>query len=87
MMKQYEKILKALANRRRLAIIKYLKQKKEAAVTEISGAIALSFKATSRHLAVLYNAEILEKNQRSLAVYYSIVSKLPTMAKLVITEL
>lgn len=35
-MKEFEKPPKALANRRRLAIVKYLKQNREAAVGEIA---------------------------------------------------
>ena len=48
--KEAEKILKALANARRLAIVKYLRKEKEATVGDIAEAIKLSFKATSKHL-------------------------------------
>jgi len=71
-MKELERILKALANKRRLAIIKYLKKEKEATVGEIAGEINLSFKATSKHLGVLANADIIEKEQRSLQMWYSL---------------
>ena len=64
-----ERILKALANKRRLAILKYLQQRKEATVAEIAKAIRLSFKSTSRHLSILAAADILEKEQRSLQVF------------------
>ena len=43
---ELEKQLKTLANRRRLAILKYLKSHREAAVSEIADAIHLSLKAT-----------------------------------------
>ncbi|MDP1729489.1 MAG: metalloregulator ArsR/SmtB family transcription factor [archaeon] len=86
-MKQYEKILKALANKRRLEIIKYLKDKKEATVGDIVEHIKLSFKATSKHLAVLYGADILEKEQRSSSCFYSVASKLSTIAKSVVSTL
>lgn len=49
-MKEYERILKALANRRRLAILRHIRREKEARVGDIASAIRLSFKATSRHL-------------------------------------
>ena len=68
--KEIEKILKVLANRRRLAIIKYLKKTKEAKVGDIAEKIKLSFKATSKHLVLLFNADILEKEQRSLQMWY-----------------
>ena len=61
-----ERPLKALANRRRLAILGYLKRRPEATVGEISGAIKLSFKSTSKHLAILAAADMVERDQRSL---------------------
>jgi len=67
-----EKSLKAMANRRRLAILRYLKKSKEASVGEIAGAIKLSFRSTSRHLAVLSGSDILEREQRNLQIFYSI---------------
>ena len=75
-MKEYEKTLKALANRRRLQIIKYLKDKKQGTVTEIAGHIKLSFKSTSKHLAVLFSAGILDKEQKSLSMFYFVVEPL-----------
>ena len=83
-MKEYEKILKALANRRRLQIIKYLKDKKLATVTDISEHLKLSFKSTSKHLAVLFGVGILEKEQKSLSMFYSISDSLSILAKRVI---
>lgn len=68
--KQLEKILKALANRRRIMILKFIKKSGRASVGEIASAIKLSFKATSKHLIILSNADILEKEQISLAMYY-----------------
>lgn len=73
-MKKLEKSLKALANRRRLAILKYLKQNKEAPVAEIAEAINLSFKATSKHLGVLAAIDIVERDQRSLQMFYCLAS-------------
>ncbi|MDQ5954077.1 MAG: arsR-type protein [Patescibacteria group bacterium] len=84
-MREYEKILKALANKRRLQIIKFLKEKKQANVGEISDHIKLSFKATSKHLAVLSGADLLEKEQKSLSMYYFLAPKLPPMANAIIS--
>ncbi len=86
-MKHHEKILKALANRRRLEIIKYLKENKEASVGEIANHIKLSFKSTSRHLSILLGADILEKEQRGLLVFYGLAPKLVSLARLVIAEI
>ena len=69
-----ERTLKALANRRRLAILAYLKRNREASVTEIAAAIKLSMKATSKHLRVLLLADIVEREQRSLAMYYGLAT-------------
>ncbi|MEK7060289.1 MAG: ArsR family transcriptional regulator [Patescibacteria group bacterium] len=68
--KELIKILKALANHRRVAILKYLKRIGKASVGEISQAIKLSFKATSKHLIILSNADIVEKEQISLTMLY-----------------
>ncbi|OGN29941.1 MAG: hypothetical protein A3A33_01295 [Candidatus Yanofskybacteria bacterium RIFCSPLOWO2_01_FULL_49_25] len=73
-MKELERCLKALANKRRLAIVKLLRTRKEATVGEIAAAIKLSFKATSRHLAVLKSADIVEHEQRSISYYYRLAS-------------
>ncbi|TAL49012.1 ArsR family transcriptional regulator [Patescibacteria group bacterium] len=82
-MKDIEKILKVLANKRRLAIIKLLKNRKEANVGEIAEGIKLSFKATSRHLLQLYAVDILEKEQRSLEIFYRLSANLNHIAKYV----
>lgn len=74
--KELEKILKALANKRRIAILKYLKRTGTATVGEIADAIKLSFKATSKHLMILSNSDILDKEQESLAMNYFLV-KIP----------
>ncbi len=69
-MKELERILRALANKRRLAIVQYLKKNREASVTGLAGAINLLFRSTSRHLAILFGAGVLEKRQQSTEVYY-----------------
>lgn len=80
-MKELERILKALANKRRLAIVMYLKKAKEATVGDIAGEIQLSFKATSKHLGILAAVDILEREQRSLQVWYKISSTPHPVAK------
>ncbi len=83
-MKPYEKILKALANHRRLEIVKFIKNKKRVTVGSISIHIKLSFKSTSKHLAVLFGAGIVEREQDSLSMFYSITEPLPKLARQVI---
>ncbi|MEK7600985.1 MAG: metalloregulator ArsR/SmtB family transcription factor [Patescibacteria group bacterium] len=85
--RELERVLKALANRRRVAIVRFLKKRKESSVGDIAGAIKLSFKSTSRHLALLAAADIVDREQRSLSVYYKIAAELPPAARSVITIL
>ena len=66
----FEKILKAFANKRRLAIIKYLKKQGRATVSEISNEINLSFRSTSKHLVVLFSVDILDKKQENVNIFY-----------------
>lgn len=77
--KELERILKALANKRRLAIISFLRKRKEANVGAVAEAIHLSFKSTSRHLAVLSGAEVLDKEQRSAEVFYKVNAYMPDL--------
>ncbi|MCE9585014.1 ArsR family transcriptional regulator [Candidatus Nomurabacteria bacterium] len=81
--KELEKVLKALANRRRIAILKCLKHLNKASVGVVASEIKLSFRATSRHLSVLFSADILEKEQSGLMVLYFISKdKNPIVSKL-----
>ncbi len=85
--RQLEKNLKALANRRRLAILGYLKSRKEASVGEIAGAINLSFRATSKHLGILFSLDILEKDQISSQIYYRLSSGQKQISKHILSLL
>ena len=73
-LKKLERIHKALGNRRRLAILSHLKRKKEESVGRIAIQIKLSLKSTSRHLAILLSADLLERNQRNVEVYYRLAN-------------
>lgn len=86
-MRKMERILKALANQRRLAILKHLKENREAPVAEIAEEINLSFKATSKHLGVLSAADIVEKEQRSLQMFYCLSGNQKPAAKYIISLL
>ena len=86
-MKELEKSLKALANKRRLAILKFLKKNKEASVSQIASEIKLSFKATSKHLWILLASDIIEKDQRSLYMIYTISQTLRPEARHIISIL
>ena len=86
-MKELERILKALANKRRLAILRFLKEDKEVTVGEIAVAIHLSFKATSKHLGILTNVDILERDQRSIFIFYRLTKKPPIFFKSILSLL
>lgn len=79
-----EKSLKALANKRRLAILRFLKKQREAPVKQVAREIKLSMKSTSKHLIILSAVDIIEKDQRGLNVFYRLVSQLKPEAKRVI---
>ena len=86
-MKALERQLKAFANKRRLSIIAYLKRHGQSSVGQIASSIKLSFKATSKHLAILYGADVLEKQQVSLTVLYTLGQSQTTIAKVIINVL
>lgn len=73
-LRKLEKILKALANRRRLAILEQLKLNKDSSVGDIARAINPSIKATSKHLNILLSLDILEKDQVSTQIFYRLSS-------------
>lgn len=82
-----ERVLKALANRRRLMILIYLKSNKDATVGNIAKAISLSFKSTSRHLVILRAADLIERDQQSLEMHYRLVTSLSPVVKFVLNSL
>ena len=85
--KDLERVTKALANRRRLAILAYLKIARQASVGDIAEEIDLSFKATSKHLGILSAAGILERDQRSLQMLYRLADELPPAVRPILSLL
>lgn len=72
--KKLERVFKAVANRRRLAILTFLKKVGEARVGDIASAIKLSLKATSKHLGILSAIGAVDWEQRSAEVWYRLAS-------------
>ena len=68
--KELEKVLKALANRRRLAILRFVEKEKQVSVGKMAEELKLSFKSTSKHLAVLVAAGVLDKEQHSSQMFF-----------------
>ncbi|MES2202795.1 MAG: ArsR family transcriptional regulator [Patescibacteria group bacterium] len=84
---QVERILKATANRRRLAILKYLTKRPGAKVGDIAAEIKLSFKSTSKHLAVLLGADLVEREQLSLEMHYKLRGPTHSILKTILSIL
>ncbi len=66
------RILRALANERRLEILCFLKPQKQRTVSVIANHLRLSIRSTSKHPARLSAVEIIEKEQKSTSVFYRI---------------
>lgn len=78
-MDKMEKVLKALANKRRLHILKILHNSNKASVGNLSKQLKLSFKSTSKHLGLLRSAGLVDREQVNLAMLYSLT---PTYTKI-----
>ncbi len=85
--KDFERIMKAFANRRRLAILRFLKKEGRASVGDIAEEIRLSFKATSKHLGILSAAGIVDREQQSLQMFYHLSSDLLAPVRSIISLL
>jgi DNA-binding transcriptional ArsR family regulator len=66
-----ERVYKAIANRKRIAIIRSLKSG-SATVGELAASIKLSIKATSRHMQILKTAGFIVSEQSGLYVHYEL---------------
>lgn len=77
--KRWTVIFRALANGNRLKIIAMLSRGKGGRmnVTQIAQALKISFKATSNHLTILKNLDVLEDQGTEGRVYYSVSPDMP----------
>lgn len=82
--KELERQLKALANKRRLAILVFLSGRQDASVGSTAEHIKLSFKSTSHHLSILTAADLLDRQQTSTTVLYSLSRPLAPITKAVL---
>ncbi len=83
--KEPERTLKALANQRRLMIIRYLKSGRESPVGDIANHINLSFKATSKHLTVLLAARLVDRDQTGTKMFYRIADNITKFSQQILT--
>ncbi len=70
--KELERVYKAIANRRRIMIVRHLRSVRLSTVGDIAGAIKLSYKATSRHLQVLAGAGYVIGDLQGPYMHYSL---------------
>ena len=85
--KELETLLKALANRRRLAIITLHKKTNINDVGVIANHLKISFRATSKHLRILASVDIVNREQRGVQAFYCINKDDPLVVKQIITFL
>jgi DNA-binding transcriptional ArsR family regulator len=79
--KDLEKILKAFANKRRIAILRLIRVKRGVTLGDIADEIKLSYKTTSKHLGILTNIGIVEREQQGFRASYTIASDLQESAR------
>lgn len=82
-----ERILKALANRRRLSLVSTIKRRGSATVGELAALLKVTLSTASKHLAILSSAEVVEYERRSLRVYYRLADDIPSLARSIIKHL
>ncbi|OGG60905.1 hypothetical protein A3C86_02795 [Candidatus Kaiserbacteria bacterium RIFCSPHIGHO2_02_FULL_49_16] len=82
-----ERVLRALGNRRRLAILQMLNQHDSLSVGSIAERLHLSFAATSRHLRVLAGADLIESEQQSTTVNYALSKQRPSILDTVLKNI
>lgn len=75
--KELVKIFKAIANERRLDILRRVEKNKQLSVGVLSEQMDLSFRSVSKHLAVLTSAGLVEAKQMGLSRYYYISPDFP----------
>lgn len=75
--KRWSIIFRALANPNRLKIIELLTTTEKMSVSEITEKLDIAFKATSNHLAILKNLDVIESQGKEGHIYYSLSGDLP----------
>ena len=85
-MNDSSRMLKALANPRRVALLKHLRKTSEENVGNLACVIKLSIKSTSHHLVILSAAKLVEKEQRSTSVFYRLARPLKPFVHEILSE-
>lgn len=66
------KVFKAVANEKRVKILRLLLKEKELSVEEIAQRLKIGYKTVSSHLQRLINVNLVKRYQKGLFVFYSI---------------
>ncbi len=80
-MKKEVKILKALANEKRLEILKLLDKHSGFSIIEIAEEINLHFKSSSKHLKRLSEAGLVKSNRDGVWVRFGLTEKVDQLLK------
>jgi DNA-binding transcriptional ArsR family regulator len=80
-MKRWTQIFKALANINRVRIIKILSERERRSVSQIAEELDISHKATSKHLIILHNLDVLVNKGKDNRVEYWLNPDMPTDIK------
>ncbi len=83
-MKKLEKILKAFGNISRLRIVRFLKQRGSASVMEISKNTKCSYKATSKHLSILFRVDLVDREQKMYEMHYHLADNMDPAAQAIL---
>lgn len=75
--KRWTIVFRALANPNRLKIIEMLSRGRKMNVSDIAEALEISFNATSNHLILLKNLDVLDAQGKDGHVFYSLHPQLP----------
>lgn len=84
---QFEYLFKTLANNHRLAIIKLLKKETNLPVWYISEKIGSNIKSTSKHLRILFDEEVVERDQHLNEAVYFLSRKNSRIMRYIIKQL
>jgi DNA-binding transcriptional ArsR family regulator len=81
MSKRWTIVFKALGNVNRIKIIQMLSAGQSLNVTQVAKELGISLKATSQHLIILQNLNVLEAEGKQGHVFYSLNKNLPADIK------
>jgi DNA-binding transcriptional ArsR family regulator len=82
--KRWTQIFRVFANINRMKIVKILAGSEKLAVGDIAGKLDISLNATSKHLLMLHDLDILECRGKDNHVYYWLSAEMPADARKVV---